>query len=70
MAQHRHDINKNVKDRPVASHFNNAGHTIKDMTLIIARHNHNWDNTTRKQTERAFIEIFESQFPSGMNLNE
>jgi hypothetical protein len=72
MTQHRSNIKHpellQGADKPVAQHFNNGAHVIKDMRVTIARHNGQWTNVIRKNVERAFIEVFQTLQPLGMNL--
>jgi hypothetical protein len=68
MAQHRFDISHNDEYKPVACHFNSPQHNVKDLRVTVLRHNSQWTNTQRKQTERAVIELFQSSRPFGMNI--
>jgi hypothetical protein len=68
MAQHRFTVRHNDPEKPVACHFNSPRHSLKDMTIAIIRHNPQWNNTQRQQTERAVIELFQSSAPFGMNI--
>jgi hypothetical protein len=72
MTQHRSNINHPEKivgtDKPVGRHFSSGAHVMKDMRVIIARHKQQWDNVTRKNVERAFIETFETLHPVGINI--
>jgi hypothetical protein len=70
MTTHRYDINHENVDKPVSLHFTTEGHVIKDLTITIARRNAQWTNVSRRHNERAFIELFETQNPMGMNVKE
>ena len=76
MTQHRSDIihkaheRVDQRDKPVARHFNSGGHVIKDLRVTIARRNNSWDTVTRRLTERAFIQLFQTVAPHGLNLFE
>jgi hypothetical protein len=76
MTLHRSEIKQKAhlrahqQEKPVARHFNSEGHAIKDMRVIIARSNTAWDLVTRRTTERAYIQLFETQTPNGLNLFE
>ena len=74
MTQHRFDINhpklNTGGDKPIASHFQNGAHVIRDMIVTIAHSNDAWTNVQHKNVERAFIESFETLNPHGMNICE
>jgi hypothetical protein len=68
MAQHRSTVKHNDPEKPVAIHFNGARHATKDISVSVIRHNEQWTNTQRQQTERAVIELFQTSTPFGMNI--
>ena len=74
MALHRSEIKLKAhlrveqQDKPVARHFNNDGHVIGDLRVTIARHDDAWNTVARRITERAFIQLFETKFPNGLNI--
>jgi hypothetical protein len=76
MTLHRSEIKNKAhlrvsqQDKPVSRHFNSDGHTIKDVRVIVARRNNAWNNVARKQTERAYIQLFQTQTPNGLNIFE
>jgi hypothetical protein len=74
MTLHRSEIKNKAhlkvsqQKKPVALHFNSDGHVMNDLCVTIARRNKAWDVVTRRTTERAFIQLFETVAPHGLNL--
>ena len=64
---HRSDINHQRLDRPVAHHFNQPHHSLKDLTIMIIEKIYREDANFRKLKESYWIETIKTLSPNGLN---
>ena len=68
---HRYDIRqRRTEESPVAKHFNSAGHTLADLTVVAIDQLHSHDACLRKIRESRWIRTLGTSHPFGMNLRE
>ena len=66
---HRSDItHRRTGKSPVAAHFNNAAHSVRDMAVMVIDQLHSLDPTLWKMRESRWIGDLRITFPQGMNL--
>ena len=66
---HRYDIrHRRTEESPVAEHFNGAGHTLADLTVVAIDQLHSHDACLRKIRESRWIRTLGTSYPFGMNL--
>ena len=64
---HRSDINHHRLDRPVAHHFNQPHHSLKDLTIMVIEKIYRDDAQLRKQKESYWIDTIKTLSPNGLN---
>ena len=64
---HGSDINHRRLDRPVAQHFNQPHHSLKDLTIMLIKKIYRKDANFRKQKESSWIETIKPLSPCGLN---
>ena len=64
---HRSDISHRRLDKPVAHHFNQPHHSLKDLTIMIIEKIHREDANFRKLKESYWIETIKTLSPNGLN---
>ena len=64
---HRSDISHRRLDRPVAHHFNQPHHSLKDLTIMIIEKIYREDANFRKLKESYWIETIKTLSPNGLN---
>jgi hypothetical protein len=63
---HRSDIKRNT-GTTVSAHFNQPGHTVEDLTVMVIEKIHG-DKNVRKSRERHWVHTLGTLAPAGMNL--
>ena len=64
---HQSGINHRRLDRPVAHHFNQLHHSLKDLTIMIIEKIYREDANFRKLKESYWIKTIETLSPNGLN---
>ena len=64
---HRSDISHHRLDRPVALHFNQPHHSLKDLTIMVIEKIYREDAQLRRQKERYWIETIKTLSLNGLN---
>ena len=64
---HWSNINHQRLDRPVAQHFNQPHHTLKDLTIMVIKKIYREDVNFCKQKESYWIKTIKSLLPNGLN---
>lgn len=70
MNGHRSDINTKKLEKPVAAHFNQPDHSLKDLKVMGIEKIHNNDTERRKLRERYWIFELRSLTPEGLNIDD
>ena len=65
-SEHRGYVNNKYLTKATGYHFNQAGHSISDMTVTIIEKVHNKDELFRKEREKFFIKKMNTKY-KGMN---
>ena len=68
---HRSDIRHNRTRKPVAAHFNQDGHSMEDLTIMVIEKIPEHDVSSRKtceEYERHWINELKTKAPAGLNL--
>ena len=66
---HRSDIQHRRTDRPVAKHFCQPDHSIRDLTIMVVEKIHRNDANYRRRKESHWIKALRSLTPDGLNIN-
>ena len=56
-------------DRPVAKHFCQLDHSIRDLTIMVVEKIHKNDANYRRRKESQWIHVLRSLTPDGLNIN-
>jgi len=72
MANHRSTIKNHTKhkEKPVASHFSQPGHSVNDLTLIIIECLGTQSKFRRQFREKFWINKLDTYTPKGLNIRE
>jgi hypothetical protein len=67
---HHRASHKAKKDEPVPQHFNQAGHSIKDLTITGIEKINNHRDSTRAKRESFWIDTLQTLTPQGLNIRD
>jgi len=70
MNGHRSDIRTKKLEKPVASHFNQPDHSLKDLEVMAIEKIHRDDTTRRRHRESYWIFELATLAPSGINIDD
>ena len=69
IGSHRFDIKqRRTEESPVAEHFNGAGHTLADLTVVVIDQLYSHDACLHKIRESRWIRTLGTSHPFGVNL--
>ena len=66
ISEHKGYITNNIYTQPTGEHFNEPGHTLSDMKVIIIEKVRKNDTTYRKEREKFHIKQFNTYY-NGLN---